>query len=340
MKSWLAMRAKSFDVAVSTIIDLYKFSRLIRNGGGDIEWYARSNHGLCSAISLSRELIFLSPLPSIVDSLLATLSVDTYTLSGYLDAMLSDFFRDIIVTFTGTKEVSQDFFHSPFFATAYLRAKGYSLADVDELQYVVPDGKINAIMRVVGNNSRAFNATETVSWISESYEQWTRAFNIDLAAQMIVPESASRPYEWPDEFSLTLEHDAAITRQLIDHATSTVGSLENAVGLLIFEDVRRVANSIAQRLIIMPWRSSIEIESLRTSLAILLYRQRYNRNPQSVLELTETGIITDIPIDRLVGTCLEYKPDKNLIVGPTPEMLHQAFQYPFDAPKAIWAVPI
>lgn len=99
LKGVVCTARAEYDSVASTIVTLFRFGDMLCSGVGDLRWYGSGTRSTRFARRQIRNLLMTDISVEIIQRMLDAIGDQGTRVAGYLQAMLSDFVRDVLVTF-------------------------------------------------------------------------------------------------------------------------------------------------------------------------------------------------------------------------------------------------
>ena len=270
----------------------------------------------------------------------ATLGEATGSNDGYLQSILSDYFRDIILTFAEYDAESA--------ATLTERSVRQVVAPLlrrlpnpDRATVAKRDRTIHAIVNALRFNVSSLDVGVTTQSIARIYSQFQAAHAERIDARMAeIERHAPSDAQWPEEFQLLPNNSNAASHGDFMQTAEALSRAPNAFGWLILREIARLADFIIRDLMLIPWRTRLEIEAVKLLAACGEYQMRFGESPASVDSLCGMGLLQNEPTESLTGSRFSISPDRKMIFGPAISEVSALLPMPHNSPPLQWEIPV
>lgn len=333
------------DAATCCIGNLLGLGDMLCAGGGDMDFYQLGHRARMRVCWMIREFLLCEHCGvEELQKLSVTLKPRSGSTEGYLQSCLSDFYRDVLATFAAygddisSPEDLRRWLNNPL--VRRLSTSARSRGQYDQTWDANTEFKVVAICRALESNTSPFDAFHTTHELVELYNLFRDAFANRLDTRMAdIQCRQARSVVWPEEFQLTSPYVGVVPDTLVAQTARTASSFPNALGKLIIRDIVRAADSVVQQLLIIPWRTRLEMEAIHLIVANCEYQLRCKKRPRSLDELRFAGLLNRAPCDPLTGSQLCMSANGTSVIGPSSSDLRAITSIVSDFPDLRWEIP-
>jgi hypothetical protein len=233
---------------------------------------------------------------------------------GWLQSVLSDRIRDAIISFAEINKQLSDG-HLCTEALNSLLTNLFSQANnSDESTLTTTDNRRQAICDGLDLNPFPFDVRRTVDLLNVLYVSHCRKFYERLPEQyeQIVNQQLLEN-AWPESFQFTSDLPPPTSSE-IEAIKDRLRHAVNPLGTLLLRDITRTFDREINSGLALVWSSLIEIDTARIMVGGYLFKHRFGRFPIEIEQLCDTGILPNLPTDRLTGLPLTLSPDRTSIL--------------------------